>query len=70
MEYLAVASLPDGAQWVYEIKLDSYRGMRQIQDLGFFWRNFWENNQQCLFEPLRRLKRCCLFEQFTVAEHD
>jgi len=25
MECLAVARLPDGAQWLYEIKLDGYR---------------------------------------------
>ncbi len=27
MECLAVAKLPDGAEWVYEIKLDGYRAI-------------------------------------------
>jgi ATP-dependent DNA ligase len=27
MECLAVAKLPDGAQWVYEIKLDNYHAI-------------------------------------------
>jgi bifunctional non-homologous end joining protein LigD len=27
MECLAVAKLPDGAEWVYEIKLDGYRAL-------------------------------------------
>jgi DNA ligase D-like protein (predicted ligase) len=34
MECLAVAKLPDGAQWLYEIKLDGYRALGVKSDLG------------------------------------
>jgi ATP dependent DNA ligase domain len=34
MECLAVAKLPDGAQWLYEIKLDGYRAEAMRSDSG------------------------------------
>jgi ATP dependent DNA ligase-like protein len=41
MECLAVSKLPDGPNWVYEIKLDGYRAeaIRSSDDVAFFSRN-------------------------------
>jgi len=41
MECLAVSKLPDGPQWVYEIKLDGYRAeaIRTVEGVAFYSRN-------------------------------
>lgn len=41
MECLAVSKLPDGPQWVYEIKLDGYRAqaIRTVDGVAFYSRN-------------------------------
>jgi bifunctional non-homologous end joining protein LigD len=36
MECLAVAKLPDGTQWLYEIKLDGYRAEAMRSESGVF----------------------------------
>jgi ATP-dependent DNA ligase len=41
MECLSVSKLPDGPQWVYEIKLDGYRAeaIRTTEGVAFYSRN-------------------------------
>src|SRR5262250_1795827 len=48
MERLAVAKLPDGSQWLYEVKLDGYRAIavKSGSKLMLFWRRQKSFNRQ------------------------
>jgi DNA ligase D-like protein (predicted ligase) len=74
MECLAVPKLPDGPEWVYEIKLDGYRALAINSDgnLGLYSRKRKSFHRQYLhiFEALRELPQDTVVDGEIVALDD
>jgi ATP-dependent DNA ligase len=74
MECLAVPKLPDGAEWVYEIKLDGYRALAINSDgnLGLYSRKRKSFHRQYLhiFEARRELPQDTVVDGEIVALDD
>src|SRR5580700_5486927 len=74
MECLAVPKLPDGPEWVYEIKLDGYRALaiNSEGNLGLYSRKRKSFHRQYLriFEALRELPQDTVVDGEIVALDD
>lgn len=74
MECLAVPKLPDGSQWVYEIKLDGYRAIavKSAGNLNLFSRrrNSFNRQYQLIFESFAELPDDTVIDGEIVALDD